>query len=120
MFDHRWLRQQYCDGGIATVHLFVALCKFAESRAGAIEQHLPTKRFAPALGRGALDTSIALAKVAQNQRRQRKYTALAVVIGAHDNHHILNRNNEHQRPGDQRQMPVTAGSRLAPAPPFDA
>ena len=57
-FDHRWLRQQSCDGGIATVPLFVARWKFAESRAGAIEQHLPTKRFAPALEPGALDTTV--------------------------------------------------------------
>ncbi|MCX7136756.1 MAG: hypothetical protein NTW47_09020 [Proteobacteria bacterium] len=72
-FDHRWLRQPYCDGGIATVHLFVALCKFAESRAGAIEQHLPTKRFAPALGPGALDTSgFVIVKRALNAVRKQR------------------------------------------------
>ena len=40
---------------------------------------------------------------AQRQRQQRHDAALALVVGAHDEHDVLQRHHDDQRPEDQRQ-----------------
>ena len=40
---------------------------------------------------------------AQHQRGQRQQPALAAVVGAHDDDDVFDRDDQHQRPDDQRQ-----------------
>ena len=40
---------------------------------------------------------------ALRQRHQRQDAALAAVVGAHDQRHVFDRHDQHQRPEDQRQ-----------------
>ena len=42
-------------------------------------------------------------QAALHQRHQGQDAALALVVGAHDDHHVLHRDHQQQRPYDQRQ-----------------
>ena len=48
---------------------------------------------------------------ALDQRRERHHAAVAAVVRAHDHARVLERDDDHQRPEDQRDDPVDAGDR---------
>ena len=79
-FNQRWIDEHQSFRLVRIQTLLVRLRELAKRRARAVQQAFPAEFLAPALMRLAIDTSIALAKVARNQRRQRKYAALAVVL----------------------------------------
>ena len=52
---------------------------------------------------------------ARDQRHQRQHAAFAAIVGAHHDQHVLQRDDDDQRPGDQRQdAEHVIGDRLQP------
>ena len=64
----------------------------------------PKNRQAPAMPTNGQRAAHAGAdRDALRQRHQRQDAALAAVVGAHDQHHVFHRDDQHERPEDQRQ-----------------